>query len=358
MDKQDPSISMINMFQYPVFCVQNGIITKANQYAQAYQIATGQSIADYLQEHAQDYAEFSGGCLSLDLSISGKLFPVTVMRSGDSDIFHMQPDSDLTQLRAMALVAQQLRQPLSNVLTATDALFPDSAIQDDPAKKELAAQINRGLFQLLRQVGNLSTVGGMGENGVPVMETRDVVALIDELLMGCVPLAEQAGRKITCSIVGEKIGSLVSEDIMVRGVYNLIANAIKFSPDGSEITVKLTRSGKQLHLSVQNEDNGLGQDMGNLFLRYLRSPGIEDGRHGIGLGIQLIRYAASVHHGSLLMDQPEKGQIRFTLSFPIRQSASHSLHAPVMYIDYLGGRDHALVELSDVLPASLFEDIN
>ncbi len=358
MDKPNASISMVNMFQYPVFQVQNGIIVEANQYALAYQLTVGRKIADYLQDHEQDYSEFSGGCLSLDLSISGKNFPVTVMRSGDSDVFHMQADYSREQHRAMALVAQQLRQPLSNALTAADALFPDALIQTDPTKKEQAAQINRGLFQLLRQVGNLSAFGSIGENAVPIMQTRDVVALIDELLAGCVPLAEQAGRKLSCSVIREKISSLVSEQVLERGIYNLIANAIKFSPKGSEITVKLTRNGKRLQLSVQNTDNGLGQDQGNLFLRFLRSPGIEDGRHGLGIGIPLIQHAASVHRGTLLMDQPEESQIRFTLTFPIRQSAYQTLRSPVMYIDYLGGRDHALVELSDVLPASLFEDIN
>ena len=67
----------------------------------------------------------------------------------------------------------------------------------------------------------------------------------------------------------------------------------------------------------------------------------------------LIRSTAAVHGGTVLVDHPDGVGTRITISFAIRQGKA-TLRSPRMRIDYAGERDHALVELSDVLPAHLY----
>ncbi|MDY4507211.1 MAG: ATP-binding protein, partial [Candidatus Faecousia sp.] len=105
-------------------------------------------------------------------------------------------------------------------------------------------------------------------------------------------------------------------------------------------------------------DNGPGfaqNLLGSVYNRYLRQPCIEEGRNGLGLGMVLVRSAAASHGGAVLIDQPEGGGARVTMTIAIRQSTSGTLRSPILRVDYAGEQDHALVELSDCLPPSLYK---
>ena len=68
----------------------------------------------------------------------------------------------------------------------------------------------------------------------------------------------------------------------------------------------------------------------------------------------LVRSAAAAHGGAVLIDQPAGCGTRVTLTLALRKNEPGMLRSPVMRVDYTGERDHALVELSDCLPAELY----
>ena len=106
------------------------------------------------------------------------------------------------------------------------------------------------------------------------------------------------------------------------------------------------------------QDSGLGLPecaRSDLFSRYAREPGVEDGRFGIGLGLVLIRSAAQQHGGTVLVDQPTESGTRVTMTLHIRPVSSDYVRSPILKVDYAGERDHGLLELSDVLPADLYK---
>ena len=65
--------------------------------------------------------------------------------------------------------------------------------------------------------------------------------------------------------------------------------------------------------------------------------------------------AAAAHGGAVLIDQPEGWGTRVTLTIALRRETAEVLRSPIMRIDYAGERDHALTELSDCLPVSLYK---
>ena len=111
-----------------------------------------------------------------------------------------------------------------------------------------------------------------------------------------------------------------------------------------------------LQLQIQDSGSGIAQQIrSSLFHRYLRQPGIEDSRWGLGLGMVLIRSAAANHGGTVLIDSPSGTGTRVTMTLSIRQPQEATLRSPILRVDYAGERDHALIELSDCLPAQLYE---
>ena len=119
---------------------------------------------------------------------------------------------------------------------------------------------------------------------------------------------------------------------------------------------RLTRYDNMLRFSIQDSGPGFARNLlGSAFSRYLRQPCIEEGRFGLGLGMVLVRSTAANHGGAVLIDQCEGGGARVTMTIAIRQDTSGMLRSPVLRVDYAGEQDHALVELSDSLPASLYK---
>lgn len=355
---ENESVAMIEMFAYPVFCVQDGIITDRNHYAEKRQITTGTPIVDLILDGVEEYKHFHDGCLSLNLQICNIRFIATVLHTQDKDVFHLQSEYNCPEFRTMALIAQQLRQPLADVMCLTSNLFSDTAIRATSKTRSQVAQINRGLLNLLRQLSNLSAVSSFSKERLYSKETRNVTAIFDELFDRAQVFISQTGRILNYTSLNESVYSFVDVEMLERSVWNLLSNAVKFSPCDSKIIAKLLRNGNKLYFSIESQvDHVHTESQHSFFFRFVRDAEIEDGRNGIGLGIPLAQYTAAAHNGTLLMDHPRQDTIRFTLTLQIQQGNASSL-SPIFHTDYLGGYDHCLVELSDVLPSSAYEDIN
>ena len=120
-DKQN----LLEMIDRPAFVVRDNIITDANQTAKNRQIHIGDHIQKYLANHEEDYQNFQGGILHLMLEIGYIRCGAMVMPQEDGNIFLMDRDSDQAHLQTLALAAQQLRAPLSNIMNVSDELFPE-----------------------------------------------------------------------------------------------------------------------------------------------------------------------------------------------------------------------------------------
>lgn len=356
MEEKLDALGMLDLMVRPGFCVKNNQIIKANDAALALLLAPGMDISDFLRTGKEEYADFREGCLYLTLDVGGESWGASVTVMGDTHVFLLEQERDQAELQAMALAARELREPLAKVMTTADRLFPMSALQDDPATKEQVARMNRGLLQMLRVIGNMSDASRYSAGQSSNMETRDITVLMQEIFDKSRDLMAHAEVTLTFQNLSQPLDCLLDCDKLERAVLNILSNAIKFTPKGGSIDCSLTRRGNMLYLQVQDSGSGIPESIrGNIHSRYQRQPGIEEGRFGIGLGMVLIRSAAAIHGGTVLVDQPETGGTRITMTLAIRKNTGGNLRSNVLRVDYSGERDHGLVELSESLPHSLYE---
>lgn len=355
MDYFTDAMEMVDDISQPAFCVREGLIVKVNAAARSRMLEPGTPVGTILLTGSEEYAEFSGGRLYLTLSVCAQPAGAAVSRKNGFDLFLLEQESDAIQLRAMALAAQQLREPLSSVMLAADRLFESAGLTGIPGADTQAANINKGLFQLLRIVSNMSDASRYGNDAAPRQETREICGLVAEVVDHAAALAEYTGVILEYTGLPEQIFCPVDAEKLERAVFNILSNAIKFSQPGSTVRAKLTRHGSKLHLSVQDSGFGIPEALrSSMFIRYTREPGVEDGRFGVGLGMRLICCAASQHGGTVLVDQPGPVGTRITMTIAIRRLGG-TLRSPRLHIDYAGERDHGLIELSDSLPAALYD---
>lgn len=345
--------NLLEMIDRPAFVVKDGIIIQCNQPAKNRQIPVGATVAQLLQEHGEAYTHFQGGILYLTLQIGWIRCGATVIRQDDGDIFLMDMDADQAQLRTLALAAQQLRVPLSNVMTVADCLFPE--LQEEP-QKEKASQMYRALFQLMRLITNMADAERYTGLDAPTFENTELCSFFREITEKVHASLEQTKVSLRFSCPELPVFTIVDRERMERAVYNLISNAVKFSRPGDEVAITLTKSGKMACLTVEDHGDGIDSHVqGSLFHRYMREPAIEDSRFGLGLGMTLIRSVAADHGGTVLLEQSQGTRVAMTIA--IRKEASGTLRTPKLRIgDYAGGRDLGLLEFSDSLPASAYEE--
>ena len=350
MEEQKDIFALLDMLVQPVFCVKENVIIHANAAAQQLFLTAGDNILPLLDGSAEAYAGFSDGCLYLPLTIAGQAVGTAVRRMDEFDIFELGHWEENGTLQTMALIAGTLRKPLSGALAGTAALLER---QQDPDTLQQLSQLNRNLYQLLRLVGNMSDAQHLSSHCR--METTDVPALFREIFEKAQSLVSHSEITLDYQELKESVFCLADRTQLERAVLNILSNALKFTPKGGHITASLVRRGNTLRLTVQDSGSGIAQEvMGSLFHRYQRQPGIEDSRYGLGLGIHMIHAAAMHHGGTLLLRKNENGGTCVVLTLAIRQNDALSLRSPVFEIDYAGGFDHSLLELSDCLPAELF----
>ena len=354
MDEKKDMLGILDYMVQPGFLVKDNIITAVNEAAGAYFLTPGTELYPLLQTGKAEYAEFSGGCLYLTLTLSGQTLGASVTRREDGDLFVIEQDQDDQELRSMALAARELREPLSNIMITANSLFPLAAQQEDEHTREQAARLNRGLIQMMRILSNMSDAGRYAR--FSRQETLDIGAVLAEIFDKAEAMTAHTGIRLVYEGLDGPVYSLGDREQLERAVLNILSNALKFTPKGGCIEARLTRRNNLLQLSVLDSGEGIPEAVrAHLFHRYLRQLTLEDSRFGIGLGMVLIRSAAANHGGTVLVDQCNGKGTRITMTMAIRQSKDTLLRETISLIDYAGGHDHMLLELSDCLPLSAFE---
>ena len=345
MDQINALSQMLELITRPAFAVKDGQILLANAGARQLLLVPGTRLDPMLNTCREDYSRFQEGCMALQLQLGEELLPAQAVQLSELVIFTLDEASD-PRLQAMALAAEKLRTILADTITAADRLLPNVA---EDAKPQ-AAGLTRGLYQLLRNVGNMSDADKYSRGNLP-QTTVEADSFFRELTEKAAALLEQKQITLTYSGLSGTLYCLMQQELMERAVYNLISNAVRHMPAGGTVQARLSRSGSRLHFSL--EDNNLdAPDPGSILGLSHRGPGMEDSRKGIGLGMVLVRQAAAAHGGTVLIEKP--AGLRVTLSFPIRQGGSQ-VRTPVFGVDYTGELDHGLIELSDVLPRESYQ---
>lgn len=327
---------MLELMDRPAFCAEAGVITHVNTAAANRQFEPGAQIADLLTSGDEEYREFQTGCLWLGLRCCGEDYDACVTELEGRHIFRLEPADADSELRLLALAAQTLREPLGNVMALVEELDADS---------DAAARIERGLYQLLRIVGNMSPP--------PVFrpELRDIGALLREVWDKVQPVCESRGVKLVYQEPPMAVFSNADGELLTRAVHNLLSNSLKFAEPGDTLRLELKRM-KQSYRIILRDRGGHRWPIIDPFTRYRREPGLGDGREGLGLGLKLVQLTASAHGGTVLL-YPDGRELIAELSLPIRQDTL--LRSPRLRISYAGERDPMLVELSDVLPPDYYK---
>jgi signal transduction histidine kinase len=218
----------------------------------------------------------------------------------------------------VALVSHELRTP-TNTIVGWARMLRDGTMNGDRGRQaiETIARNADSLRQLIEDLMDTSQlVSGRMRLTIADVDLRDVMRdAIDAVHLG----ADNKGVLIT-EAVEPDIPSLRGDAGRLKQVvWNLVANAIKFTPKGGHVTVRLTTGDGRVRLEVHDTGEGIDPAfLPHVFERYRQASASTPSRRGLGLGLAIVRHLVELHGGTVTAHSPGLGQgATFMIDLPL-----------------------------------------
>lgn len=215
-------------------------------------------------------------------------------------------------------VSHELRTPLALIYGYAELLDDGGLGELQPDQREPVSVIARRTRMLHKMVDDLMIILET-EAQAPQRKPLNLADLVRELLADFQIAVQQAGL----TLVAELSPNLpkVPGDIesLRRVLDNLLGNALKFTPPGGQITVRLWAEGPAVMLEVADTGIGIPPDqLERIFERFYQVDGSTTRRYGgTGLGLALVKEIIEAHGGKVGVESNEGRGSTFTLTFPI-----------------------------------------
>lgn len=250
-------------------------------------------------------------------------------------------------------VAMQLRGAMANVYASAQRLAPPEARDQNEKLDQTASVFSQSYYQMYRVIENLNDAGKLAETGLFPRYDDDIVGLCRTVCEKVEGLFAMNG--VTLVFAADRDSCIIgmNAELVERMLLNLLSNALKFTPRGGTVSVRVKTSGKSVLLSVADTGRGIAADrLDTIFDRILEIDRFDPAPHGLGLGLALCRRIAQGHGGRIMAESEEGKGATFTVSLPNEKSGEGRLHDVKM--DYHGGFSPYLVQMSDALHPEAF----
>jgi len=218
----------------------------------------------------------------------------------------------------LATLSHELRTPMTSILGWVQFLrtgeYTEEELQDALHMIETSAQLQKRLIDDMLDVSRI--ILGKFQVELRPIHLREVVeAAVTTARLD----AQERGVRLTSSV---EVGAddLVEADAtrMQQVIGNILANAVKFTPSGKQVDLRLDRTDHQVRISVKDEGEGIDPTFLPFVFDRLRQSDASAKRSGLGLGLAIARHIVELHHGEISAESEgtDKGA-RFIVTLPL-----------------------------------------
>jgi len=226
----------------------------------------------------------------------------------------------------LATVSHELRTPLNSILGWASTVRQQNY---DPEVMRRAFEVvernARNQNQIIADILDVSRIitGKLNLNLRPVELSTAILAAVDTVR----PALDAKGIRLETNL--EQTGETIvgDADRLQQIVWNVLSNAVKFTPEGGRIEIALRRRDGSAEISVSDDGTGIEAEfLPFVFDRFSQADGRSNRRHGgLGLGLAIVRHLTELHGGSVsaASDGLTKGAT-FTIRFPLKLQISET----------------------------------
>ncbi|MEC0139385.1 ATP-binding protein [Paenibacillus macerans] len=232
----------------------------------------------------------------------------------EAKIAHLTAESERLRTAILDSVSHELRTPLAAIIGSATSLIEGNSLFSSEDRMELLLTIRDGALRMNRLVKNLLSMVQL-ESGM--LRLRKNWCDVEDLIG--VTLAQvkdfQQHRKLRVNLPASVPMVMGDEVLLEQVLVNVVSNAIKYSPDYSEIFITVRPEDDKLVILVSDTGIGLaGDDYGRIFEKFYRSAAAKQVT-GTGLGLAICKGIVELHNGTITAkpNQPQGTVITITL---------------------------------------------
>lgn len=230
------------------------------------------------------------------------------------------------QVDFVANVSHELRTPLTSIKGLVETLRA-GAVDDYTVRDDFLATVEQETDRLIRLVNDLLLLSRVDSAALTLKrEAIELAPLLQTVIDRLTPQAEAKGLILRLEIDATTPPAWVDRDRLEQVLVNLLDNALKYSPPGGRVTVRVRRAEEQaVRVEVQDEGIGIPPEalarIGERFYRADKARARVGGGGGSGLGLAIARSLVEAHGGRLWLESEEGRGTVVTLALPTKPTA-------------------------------------
>lgn len=219
--------------------------------------------------------------------------------------------------RFISIASHEFRTPLATVLSSLSLVEKYSTLQDEEKRLKHIGRIKSSVRNLTDILNDFLSLNKLEEGKVMLnIESFNLHELIENLMQELQGITKKQ-QKIILSCSNSGNCSVKLDKTLIRNIIiNLVSNAIKFSPENSNISINASLSERELTLSVADQGIGIPEaDQKHLFERFFRSSNAGE-IQGTGLGLSIVAHYVSLLKGTIKFESKENEGTTFFINLP------------------------------------------
>lgn len=226
---------------------------------------------------------------------------------------------DQIKNRFFANISHELRTPLTLLLSPLETMIHSRTQKFDEPSRNLMQIMHGNGMRLLKLINDLLDLVRLESGRMDVKrEPVEMNAFLRGMIGAPQQMAEQKGLKLETSVQPDLGPLLVDRDKLEKTVLNLVFNALKFTPKGGTVAVRVQQREGQLSLEV--EDTGVGiaeKNLAHVFDRFWQADNSSKRKYqGVGIGLSLVKELTEVQGGSVSVKSQEGKGTTFMVNLP------------------------------------------
>jgi signal transduction histidine kinase/ActR/RegA family two-component response regulator len=223
----------------------------------------------------------------------------------------------------LATASHELRTPL-NAIVGWVHVLQTGALEDDEQRQKAVSAIDRNAKIQTRLIEDLLDVSRMIQGRVSLtVAPVDFRAIVDAAVETLRPAAAAKGIAVDVEAAGDLLPVIGDELRLQQVVWNLLANALKYTPPGGSVTIATRVDGSRAVVSMRDSGEGIDPNFLPHIFEPFRQGASKTMRSGLGLGLAIVKRLVDLHGGRITAESQGVGKgSSFTVSIPLAEGAA------------------------------------
>lgn len=233
---------------------------------------------------------------------------------------------DKVKTEFFANISHELRTPINIIFSALQVMGLKKEQPSEFGIDKYMGMIKQNCYRLLRLVNNLIDITRIDSGFFNIsINNYDIINIIENIALSVAQYVENRNIELIFDTELEEKIIACDPDKIERIVLNILANSVKFTPEGGQIKVNIYDKIDEIHVSIKDTGVGIPRDKLSIIFERFRQVDktLSRNREGSGIGLSLVKSLIELHGGNIEVKSDLGKGTEFIFTLPVRTVEEH-----------------------------------